>query len=161
MRRLLFVSRFLLRAAGIYLLASYFYPELSSLGLFLVDKQAYYICQELVANPLVKTKGTSFVVYYGIFRMERWAPNGNAFTIPADSHGSKRNRVFLTPKIVKSKYLKVAVVHELGHINKATSDELVADKFAVDLLGDRDLVRKGLLHFGIPEYSERIRVLSE
>ena len=160
--RKLFIVAFFLTLVNFYLFASYLYPELSSINLSLIDKQALALSEELVRHPLVKQKGTSFMVYYGFYDFS-YSKNGNAFTIQniLYSHGVRRNTVFLTPKIVKSKYLKVAVAHELGHINESTRDELEADKFAVNLLGDKNFVINGLLHFGIPEDSERIIALSD
>ncbi|MBI2063164.1 MAG: hypothetical protein HYT61_02925 [Candidatus Yanofskybacteria bacterium] len=156
---ILFAVVFLFIFINFYIFVSFIYPEISSLPLAIIDRHAFVVCQEVMASPIVKRKDTSFAVYYGFYDLPR-TPNGNAFTM-SDFHGVRRNRVFLTPKAVKSRYLKVAVAHELGHIIKATSDELVADRFAVELLKDKNVVRDGLLHFGLTESSERIVALSE
>lgn len=128
--------------------------------LFFIDRQAFAICQEVMGGLPAKQRGTSFAVYYGFYDLSRGAPNGNAFTI-SDFHGMRRNIIFITPKMVKSKYLRIAIAHELGHIIKSTSDELIADRFALDLLGDKKFIREGLLHFGLTENSERIMALSD
>jgi len=75
--RKLFIVAFFLTLVNFYLFASYLYPELSSINLSLIDKQALALSEELVRHPLVKQKGTSFMVYYGFYDYTNYDYSGN------------------------------------------------------------------------------------
>lgn len=131
-----------------------------------LDEVAYTTCKKLLDHPLIKNKDVRFFVYFGKDVFPKGFDKINAVSfIPTLTDGKPKFEqiIILTPSVIKSECLKVAVAHELGHINLKTANELEVDKFTINVLGQgsRKLVKECLIKAGGILDSARITALGE